>query len=212
MRSFWIAGAAMIAGLGLVTSCATMSPDQCATADWRQVGYNDGAEGRATERFADHAKACAKAGFAADQNLYMTGRADGLRLYCRPERGFSLGRSGSSFTPVCPPGTDAAFRIAYEDGRRFWSADYARQNAENALNNLRNERDRTERHIDDNERALINAKSDEERRRIREELIRLRNERASLDRRLPDAEHELHWKSGEAQRVRSELYQTYGSW
>ncbi|RZJ86301.1 MAG: DUF2799 domain-containing protein, partial [Brevundimonas sp.] len=89
MKGGLVAGG--LTALSLLGSCATMSEDQCLAGAWGQVGYADGAAGYAMSRLNEHAEACAKYGIAPEEAIYRSARADGLRVYCTPESGFSAG-------------------------------------------------------------------------------------------------------------------------
>ena len=51
-------------------SCATLNKDECLTADWYQIGYEDGAKGYPLSRIGKHRKACAKHGVTPDMPPY----------------------------------------------------------------------------------------------------------------------------------------------
>ncbi len=57
-----------------------MSAEECRSADWRTVGYEDGRSGSGG-RIGDHSKACAKIGVTPNLDQYELGRAEGLRQY-----------------------------------------------------------------------------------------------------------------------------------
>lgn len=108
----------LFACLGLISSCQTLSKEECAVADWRIIGEQDGAAGyEPQDRFARHVKACTKAGVAADQTLWYQGYQQGLPRYCTPLNGLSVGSQGKSYGNVCPVDLDAAFREGYDLGR-----------------------------------------------------------------------------------------------
>lgn len=101
-----------------VTACATtMNKDQCLIADWRTVGYEDGSLGRNEQWLAKRRDACAEFGVAPDLENYLGGRDEGLRVYCRPRRGFDLGLRNVSYNNICPSDVEAAFLNAYQDGK-----------------------------------------------------------------------------------------------
>ncbi|MBL8560413.1 MAG: DUF2799 domain-containing protein [Hyphomonadaceae bacterium] len=209
----------MAAGVGALAlaACETtprpaMTSAQCAVADWKAVGYQDGAEGRPPERFVARQQACIDAGYGADQAAYMAGRREGLWNWCQPERAFRLGMDGAGYNGVCPPELDGAFRDAHNDGRRANQALSAFRSAESALSSLRNDRQDIERKIDANEAGLIASQTDEERLRHRNELVRLREERARIDGRIREADDTLRESDWTVQRVRREIGFRYGSW
>ena len=105
----------------VLASCQTMSKEECAVADWRVIGEQDGAAGyNPQDRFARHVKACTKAGVAADQSLWYQGYQQGLPRYCTPLNGLSVGTQGKSYANVCPIDLEADFREGYDLGRSYY--------------------------------------------------------------------------------------------
>lgn len=102
----------------VVSSCQTLSKEECAVADWRVIGEQDGAAGyNPQDRFARHVKACTKAGVAADQTLWYQGYQQGLPRYCTPLNGLSVGSQGKTYANVCPLDLEPGFRQGYDLGR-----------------------------------------------------------------------------------------------
>ena len=212
----------MMAGLiGLcaaaLAACETvggpaMSAAQCSVADWKALGYQDGAEGRVPERFVSRQQACIATGYGADQTAYMAGRRDGLWAWCQPDRAFRLGLDGNSYNGVCPPELDGMFRDAHSEGYRAHTVVAALQSVESTITSLRSERDDLAHKIDANQLGLTRSATDEERQRHRDELDRLYNERARLDDRLRDAEHERRYKARDVSELRDELGFRFGPW
>ena len=63
----------------LLSACATgMGKDECAAADWRTIGYEDGVRGFPADRIGAHRVACAKHQVTPDLAAYMEGRDRGL--------------------------------------------------------------------------------------------------------------------------------------
>ncbi len=112
--------------------CATMSGEECMATDWSAVGYEDGARGYTSDRFATHRKACAKHGVTADFGAYQSGREHGLREYCQPGRGFDVGASGGRYYGVCDVQLEGDFLDAYNAGAQLYSlrSNVNRANAE----------------------------------------------------------------------------------
>lgn len=100
--------------------------------DWSAVGYEDGARGYTSDRFATHRKACAKHGVTADFGAYQSGREQGLREYCQPGRGFDVGASGGRYYGVCDVQLEGDFLDAYNAGAQLYSlrSNVNRANAE----------------------------------------------------------------------------------
>ena len=189
-----------------------MDGAQCSVADWRQIGFQDGSNGRPPEVFVDRQQACVIAGYGADQNAYMAGRREGLWNWCRPDRAFQLGLAGNGYGGQCPPELDGAFRDAHADGSRAYQALSALRSAESAISSARSDLDDIERKIDANEAGLIASKTDEERQRHRDELIRLRDERSRQNDRLREAERNSRDANRTVQQLRGELGFRYGAW
>lgn len=105
----------------ILSSCQTLSKEECAVADWRVIGEQDGAAGyNPRDRFARHVKACEKAGVSADQTLWYQGYQQGLPRYCTPLNGLSVGSQGKSYANVCPVDLEPMFRQGYELGLAYY--------------------------------------------------------------------------------------------
>jgi hypothetical protein len=116
----WLLAAAGLVGFGLLASCATLSEEACRQGDWRGIGYVDGTEGRLETHIQRHAEACAALGITPDVVRWREGRTEGLRLYCRPEQAYLIGRDGGALNPVCQGHDLDALAAAYERGRRYY--------------------------------------------------------------------------------------------
>lgn len=207
------AGAAVLALAACeTTSRPAMTSAQCAVADWKALGYQDGASGRALERFVARQEACVAAGYGADQVAYMAGRREGLWNWCQPERAFQLGFEGASYNGVCPIDLDGVFRDAHGEGLRAYHALSALRSAESSVSSLRSEREDIERKIDANEAGLIASQTDDERLRHRNELVRLRDARHRIDGRIRDGEDSVRESGWALQRLRREIGFRYGNW
>ena len=122
----------LIAGL-TVTGCATLDKSECRTADWRTIGYEDGARGEAASLIGKHREACAKHGIVVNLAAYRQGREEGLRQYCRAQNGFRLGERGVAYSGMCPADLEPQFRSAYEAGKRVHDAASSVRYAANRL-------------------------------------------------------------------------------
>lgn len=115
------AGIISIMSLLGLSGCATMTADECVMSDWHTIGFEDGARGYTADKLGNHRKACAKHGVAPDFEAYQAGREQGLRQYCQPSRGFSLGSGGARYSGVCPATMEADFVDAYNTGRQLYT-------------------------------------------------------------------------------------------
>ena len=117
MKRIAAGAVAMLAASG----CASMSKEECVTADWRAIGYEDGAAGLPVSAVSGRRQACAKkAGVGVDMAAYTAGRGEGLSLYCRPSNGYSVGSRGGFYHGVCVGPEEHDFLAAYETGRQLY--------------------------------------------------------------------------------------------
>jgi hypothetical protein len=121
------------ATLLLISGCASMDKDECQTADWRAVGYEDGAKGRALSYLGNHRKACSDYGISPDMDRYELGRLAGLQEYCTPSNGFASGKSGQPLNTVCKPPLADDFKLAWSQGLELHKAQSQLRNSERTL-------------------------------------------------------------------------------
>lgn len=153
----------LVISIGL-SGCASMSADECLSADWRTVGYEDGQAG-SPGRLGDHRKACAKVGVTPDLDAYEDGRAQGLRMFCVPSRGYDIGTQGGRYGGVCPPDLEEAFLDALQDGRTLFGFTQAVSEIESLMNDLERDLNDDEEAIRDLEQQLIDQPGDADNRR-----------------------------------------------
>jgi len=118
-----LAGAGTALALTLTAGCASgPDKDECQTANWDTIGYEDGVRGHAADQIRVHRVACAKHQVAPDLAAYVAGRERGLLQYCQPRNGFRVGLNGWGYANVCPPTSEPAFVDAYREGREIHAA------------------------------------------------------------------------------------------
>jgi len=199
LRSTLCAGALVVSlALG---GCASMSKDECLTADWRTIGFEDGAAGYSGDRIGQHRKACAKQGVSPDLEAYRAGREEGLREYCRPQTGYRLGAQGGTYEGFCPADLDDAFESAYQSGRQLYSLESRLNGANYQLESRRRALDGVEQDIvtrsavaiskdstvEERAQAVIDVKQLSERSgRLKAEIRQLEIERVQCERDLED--------------------------
>jgi len=132
-----------------MSGCATMSADECLSSDWRGIGFEDGSRGYTADRIGHHRKACGKHGVAPDLQEYQAGRAEGLREFCQPQRGFNLGAGGGQYNGVCPAELEGGFLDAFRTGAQLHTL---RSNV-NSANYQINARDKELKEIKERMRA-----------------------------------------------------------
>lgn len=133
-----------------------MTPEECAVARWDDVGMRDGLQGKALYRLESMTKACAEASIAVDGQAYLRARDLGLRTYCQPANGLKLGLAGSYYEGTCPADMEIDFRRRYDVGAEYTNSRKNLEAQDNRLKGL--------------EKGLAAAKTDEERKRFREDL------------------------------------------
>ena len=170
----------------LLAGCEALTPAECATANWRQLGVQDGASGR-TDRAADYHESCTKAGIGVDVATYRAGRTEGLQNYCQPGNAINEGLAGRSYDGVCPLSMEQNFRVFHE-------AAYREQDARKNVARLQQEQQKMQA-------ELRNAKTAEDRKEM------LRERLARSDRRIAEARGALRSAEFRLDRLRHELRQ-----
>lgn len=116
MRAILAAG-----GMCAAAGCASMSADQCASADWRAHGYEDGAAGAGPGAANRRAEACYKHGILIDHAAYQAGRDEGLWVYCAPARGYDVGAAGGRYAGACINHNEADYLDAFAAGEELFA-------------------------------------------------------------------------------------------
>ncbi|MEO0496592.1 MAG: DUF2799 domain-containing protein [Pseudomonadota bacterium] len=153
--------------------------------DWSDLGQRDGQAGYPAARIERHAKACAKAGIAVDQPAYLAARSVGIRSFCTPANGLSLGRAGGRYRNSCPAELEPDFLRTYNVARNL-------HDARNALESARNRVDAI------TDRAFISDLTPEARSVLESDLIDARSD-------LRDAEFDLRLARLKYQRISGEI-------
>lgn len=146
----------LFASLALSACASGMSKKECLYADWRAVGYEDGAAGRDAGAIASRRASCAdKARVTPDMEAYLAGREAGLGEFCRPANGFDYGARGNRYAGACAGRNEAAFVASYEKGLALYGYVSRLDAARGALANAHADLDRLNHEIAANEAALI---------------------------------------------------------
>lgn len=190
---------ALGAALTGLVGCGGMSANECELADWQAVGYEDGVQGRSTDRFGTHRKNCAKHQVAPDFQAYQAGRKAGLREYCQPERGYREGARGVKYVGVCPPDLEPAFLASYNEGRTLFELEHAVRTTTAQIKRRKSRMDEIESELTDvMAGALAGGTTGEERaallvktKQLAEERITLENEVDALEAKLSRNQEEL---------------------
>ena len=132
IKSLGMASALLV----LMSGCASMSIEQCKTANWQSVGEKDGANG-AGSLLARHYKACQKAQVVPDQKQYEQGYAKGLSYYCTPRTVFDYALQGRGNYEYCPVQQRASLRPYHQTANQYFQAKRAFSDSENQWTSAR---------------------------------------------------------------------------
>ena len=168
-------GALLVGAAGMLSGCATMSPEECMVADWYRIGEQDARAGRGTDYLANRASDCAEAGYPADTEAWHAGFDYGLGYFCTLDSGFRFGLEGQRYLHSCPADLEREFLEGYELGSNIHQLT-AR------VNSTRQELERLNRELRELQR---------EKRPDREEIADVRERRDRVSNRLRAEEVEL---------------------
>lgn len=100
-----------------LSSCATISEDECLAGSWQEIGFRDGENGASRSKLANYAKTCVKYNVTPDRVSYFDGYQQGLLRYCNYDKGFNKGESGNNANEECRSVPDNGYFAGYEEGR-----------------------------------------------------------------------------------------------
>jgi hypothetical protein len=183
----------LIALVTLISGCATgLSKEECQTADWHTIGYEDGVRGLSESRITTHRKACAKHGVTLMLNAYRGGWDKGIARYCQPGNGYQQGRSGRQYSGICPETLESDFLQAYRDGRSRYELETDIQRTTKKIVYKRNRLDTIDAAVRDAGIEMIAKDTASERRIILlDEIRKLTDERSELKTQIPLLEAKL---------------------
>lgn len=184
MRVLTMAGSAAAAGLALMalSSCATLNEDECNVVDWQSLGMTNGAQGQPSTYIAQHQEACARFGITVNATAWQTGWEQGIRSYCTPTNGLTVGSSGRLNRNSCPANLASSFNEAYNVGRSVYDARQRRDSIQNEIDRLitslgsaesDEQRNQTQIQIELRRNALSTAQADLTRAEVQADLFRL---------------------------------------
>ncbi len=144
----------VLAFIGLY-GCASMSAEECLTADWYTIGYEDGIHGLSTSNISNRRKACAKHGVSPDLEQYTAGHAKGVPLFCVAGNGFSRGSRGSQYPAICPASAFPEFDKAYNIGLRAHKIQLRINGLQSEYNQIDHELADLQHRVEDNEDQIV---------------------------------------------------------
>lgn len=99
-----------------LSGCATMNKDECMSADWRALGYQQGSNGGGTQNFSRLQKDCANHGISANFEAFQQGHREGLDNYCSYDQGLASGQNGHAYNTQCSRVRYPAYSKGYSAG------------------------------------------------------------------------------------------------
>ncbi|TBR42743.1 DUF2799 domain-containing protein [Marinomonas agarivorans] len=145
----------LLVGSLVLSGCATLNKEECLTANWYQIGYEDGAEGYPETRIKSHREACAEHGIKPNFNDFKKGHSEGVQLFCKPRNGFAEGSRNRSYEGICPAELEADFLAAYQAGREVYTAKRAVSDAERSLRNNKKEVESLKKRIAEKKKVML---------------------------------------------------------
>ena len=179
-----LAVAAMVLVFAL-QSCATLSEEDCLTADWGVLGETDGQLGRPVAELNRYRRDCAEYGVVPDTLAYTEGRNRGLAVYCTESNGYREGRNGAPDRLVCPGVLEPAFRRGYDLGRAVHVSLTELRASNDAIGSARAEIEQLEADIADHRESIRSDDLDDEERKA------LNDEISSMERRTKGLEKDI---------------------
>jgi len=194
------------AGLFSLIGCAGMSSNECELADWQAVGYEDGVQGRSSDKFGSYRKSCAKHDVAPDFQSYQAGREAGLREYCQPTRGFREGSRGANYVGVCPADLETDFLDRYNDGRTLYQLEFAVTSTTRQIKHRKSRMNDIESVLTKKMAAvLLDGTQGEERAALLVETKQLAEERITLANEVENLQQQLYQQEEDLAEHRAEL-------
>lgn len=175
-----------------ISSCATMSKDECKQADWYLKGVDDATQGFALDRVIEHGKACARVNIVPDMKDYREGHGKGARLYCVPEKGYSEGRNGAAYNGICPAALEGRFLRAYNDGQELFAIQYRIDAIRSQISNNSSQVNNRYNNIAQLRREIVKSNDEKDRRYKMRLIIDMENEIRNLEQDSNRAERELY--------------------
>lgn len=134
MRGRWMIGVVLA---GSLAGCATLSPEQCMSADWFSLGAQDALNGYPPNHVDRHARACGKAGVVPDERTWWAGYVETLPRFCVGGTGYSYGARNATYYGQCPDELEYAFLDGYRLGQDYYDLKRRIDEAEKEIRRLR---------------------------------------------------------------------------
>ncbi len=193
----------LAAVLLLLAGCATMNEDECRSADWYSVGFEDGAHGRAINYIGNHREACAEYGISPQAGRYQDGWNEGIRRYCTPRNGYQAGMSGRSSAVQCPSDMAREFAAAYRYGKQIYLLNRDISAIDHDMRAQQSELEKVQQELAQIEKQMMGAsRHDREQERMHVRLRQLYRQEADLQAQLAALDRANRRKKDEPEKGR----------
>lgn len=184
---------ASLLSFGVLTSgCASLSKQECLTADWKLIGFEDGSQGKPESTIGAHRKSCAKVNVTPDLARYQQGHREGARKYCVKTTAYPLGVNGGAYYGVCPADLEPAFLNAYRAGQELYSITREISNVQSHINDYDEDIHALEADIEEHEKIIVESGSSSKTRREQLRIIDdLRRQITNLELNISDAQKDV---------------------
>jgi cell division protein FtsB len=195
--------AVLSTALLLLSGCATMNEDECRSADWYSVGFEDGAHGRAINYIGNHREACAEYGISPEAGRYQDGWNEGIRRYCTPRNGYQAGMSGRSSAAQCPADMAREFAAAYRYGKQIYLLNRDISAIDHDMRAQQSELEKVQQELAQIEKQMMGAsRRDREQDRMHLRLRQLYRQEADLQAQLAALDRANRRKKDEPEKGR----------
>lgn len=101
--------------LTFLSSCASLTQEDCTNTSWAQKGELDGSKGESLSIFSKYQQQCHEHGVAISKAAYTQGYNIGLRKFCTYKSGYEQGLEGSDPLTECDQ-ISSSFTKGHEEG------------------------------------------------------------------------------------------------
>ena len=120
----------------ILSSCSTLSKQDCESINWLSRGTNDAAKGVEISQFNKYAKECSGVGVNIPKGRYQQGYQEGLVHYCNYEKGYNRALDGDGPFKACD-NVNEAFSQGYAKGFEEYKVLVAKNALEETQNSER---------------------------------------------------------------------------
>ncbi|WP_108648933.1 DUF2799 domain-containing protein [Dongshaea marina] len=160
--------------LALLTGCSSMSKDDCLTANWSNIGLEDGQQGKPADTIHGYIKQCQEYGAGVNQAQWQKEYDYGLTFFCDPANGYRVGKAGEEYHGVCE---SDAFYKNYQRGLAEYRLEQRKQEIQERISVIDTRLAQIRDQLND---------STTDHNALRDERANLQQERDRLNRELDD--------------------------